>query len=367
MKLRRRVRYAGVGIVKNIIRRYDETVFDRAHNSAADAAYNAIVSQYPDRRLAPATQRTIRDYSLTVFGSEKYQPWLKAYTAFRGSFHEGWLPDNYYGRYFAKGEINQYHCVERRAVAARFFQSELFPDLLYGINGGLYDRTFERVERADVGAIVFAEHDVAFLKHEGSAQGLGVSRIEKGRFDLDAAIRRGNFVIQRPVEQHPFFDRFSPGGAATIRLLTMRPNGGRPELRAAFLRGGRTSELIVRSARQVRIPVDMSSGGLGAEGTLSDWTRTDRHPDTGAVFAGETIPAFSRAVEACLALHDRVPHTPVTGWDVCITPAEEVRLFEVNARHPGLRFIEAAIGPAFLGMGMDKLHLTGGARPAGAP
>jgi hypothetical protein len=38
------------------------------------------------------------EYAKDVLGSIKYSPWLKAYAVFSGTFKEGWIPDNYYGK-----------------------------------------------------------------------------------------------------------------------------------------------------------------------------------------------------------------------------------------------------------------------------
>lgn len=361
----RRIRQHGAEKLRALLSYHDEILYHRAQNSIARRAYDAIIGQDPERRLSDKTRKTVRDYAQSVFGSPVFAPWLETYTAYRGAFHEGWIPDNYVGQVLVKRGCQHYLSLGQKTIALRSFPSELFPDLVYGINGGIYDRNFEYVAPGDVAAIVFTGHDTAFLKLENSSQGLGVFRLKKKDFDLDRALGLGNFVIQSPVEQHPFFDPFSPGGVATVRLLTVKTRGRPAELRAAYLRAGRASELLVRPDRQVRLPIDLASGALHPVATYPDWTRSDRHPDTGASFAGASIPAFSRAVEACLALHDRVPHVLVIGWDTCITPEAETRIFEVNTRHPGVRFAEAAMGPVFLGLGLENMHRTpDGAEPA---
>jgi hypothetical protein len=353
------LRRAGAASLRALLQYHDDAVYHRAQNYLAKQAYNEIVRQDPGRRLTESTRKQILDYACSALGSKVYAPWLETYTAYRGSFHEGWLPDNYVGHVLVKRGTPHFLSLGRKTIAARFFQTDLFPDLAYSINGFLYDRAFRPVAAADVPKVVFAEHETAFLKVEDSSHGRDVFRLERNGFDIGSVMRLGNFVIQSPVEQHPFFLPFSPGGAATLRLTTVKPKGRPAELRAAYLRGGRASDSYVRSDRQVRVPIELSSGTLHAEGANADWTRTDRHPDTGAVFAGATIPAFSRAAEACLALHDSVPHLIYIGWDACVTPEGEVRLFEVNTRHPAITFTEAASGPIFLGLGLENLHRTG--------
>ena len=55
----------------------------------------------------------------------------------------------------------------------------------------------------------------------------------------------------------------------------------------------------------------------------------ERHPDTGAVIAGHTLPLWEEAVAVTLRAHDAEPVSPAIGWDVALTPEGPV-LLEAN-------------------------------------
>jgi hypothetical protein len=174
----------------------------------------------------------------------------------------------------------------------------------------------------------------------------------------DVIARTGlDLAIQRPLEPHEFFDDLSPSAAATLRLTTAREPDGTARARGAYLRLGRTSDQVVSSWSQVRVPVDLETGRLHDTAALPDWSRTDRHPDTGAAFEGGSVPHFTEGVRLVEALHAKMPHIAYAGWDVCITQSEGAKLFEVNVRQPAVAFSEAAVGPLFAGLGWDRLHL----------
>lgn len=356
----RQIRRLGVKALRKALRKHDELMYHQHKNGKAREAYRSIVAHDPGRRLTDRMRREISEYARSVLGSPVFSPWLEAYAAYRGAFHAGWIPENYLAQYVTGGVPKHYRTIGVKTLAGPILQTDAFPDLAYRIDRGFYDSSMNPLGREDLARHVFAEHDVVYVKLEESSYGLGVLRLGKSEFSLDRIEKLGNLVIQRPVAQHPFFDAFSPRAAATLRITTVNANGGGAEVRAAYLRLGRSTDDIVKSERAVRVPVDMKTGALQPEGCLPDWSRTDRHPDTGTPFAGARVPAFDKVVETCLALHGRVPHVRVAGWDACVGADAKPVLFELNTNNPDTRFIEAATGPVFLGLGWDSLHKQAG-------
>lgn len=127
---------------------------------------------------------------------------------------------------------------------------------------------------------------------------------------------------------------------------------------AAYLRVGRENDEIVRSASQVRIPLDKKTGTLADFGYMPNWQKTEKHPDTGSFFSGKTIPFFLNASELCKALHESCPHLSCIGWDVSIDRDNEVKIMEWNAQYNAIGFSEATSGPCFLNMGWESLWRT---------
>ncbi len=340
------------------LRAYKARMIDAYQNGEARKSYDIITGQRPERALSGPQRRQISDYAGDVLGSVRFAPWLEAYTAFRGEFLEGWLPDNYIERYLVPHSARRFQSLSVRSLANRILQTDLLPDIAYGVNGGLYDRNYEPIEPAALARHVFAESDTAFVKVEGSIRGYGVTRIEAGSFSPDQLPSDRDFVIQQAVRQHPAFDDLSPAAAATLRLTTVKQAGMKAEVRTGLLRLGIDGMEYVRAGKSVSVPViDLQTGAMASYGMRTGFLTVDRHPDTGAEFGGRTVPSFAEAAAACTALHDRLPHIWYIGWDVGITDAGAVKLFEFNIGHASVRFSEAATGPCFLGLGWDRLHL----------
>src|SRR5665213_1301726 len=68
---------------------------NRELNEKAEKALAAITT-LNGRALTPALRRRCDEYAMEVLGGPEYAPWLRFYSAMRGEFHEGWMPENYY-------------------------------------------------------------------------------------------------------------------------------------------------------------------------------------------------------------------------------------------------------------------------------
>lgn len=142
------------------------------------------------------------------------------------------------------------------------------------------------------------------------------------------------WLIEQYVEQHPVLRAFNPSSLNTVRMFVYERLDGRVELLGAFLKTGRPGALIDKTeGGGASVHIDADSGRL-LQGF--DWSPAlrplDRHPASGRVFAGVTLPFWHEAVElACDALRLCVG-TRFSGMDVAITEDGPL-LVEMNV-HP---------------------------------
>jgi hypothetical protein len=174
-------------------------------------------------------------------------------------------------------------------------------------------------------------------------------------FDFKTA---GNFVIQAPIFQHHLLEEFSPGSVATLRITTVKALGQPAKNKLCGLRIGRMGMDFIYTKDCIRVPIRIENGHFFQTATSSDWTILEKHPDTGAIFDGKSIPNFHQAVSLCETLHDKNPHFQLIGWDATIDQDGKVKLMEWNLDEPGIVFSEAATGPHFTGLGWEDLWKT---------
>jgi hypothetical protein len=329
--------------------------YDDIHQRQADAYYEVICAQHPERRPDEGVLRRIDAYAREVLGSETYAPWLRVYTAWAGEFKEGWIPDNYFGRVVMPAiqgparHLSTFKTLSRRLTGA----GELLPDLVYRVRGQWVDTEGRALRPSEVEEIAYRHGPRVVVKADDSNQGKGVRLVERGRDDLLEL--DGDFVVQRMISQPDWMARFNADNLATIRITTVKPPGGRASWQGGNLRFGLSGSAILKSARAIRIPMLDAEGTLGDYGALPDWTRVTKHPESGLEWAGLELPGFEAARDACARLHDGIPHVTFIGWDVALERGGGFAILEWNTVHPGIVFIEANTGPQFAEFGWDEL------------
>jgi hypothetical protein len=326
----------------------------RRSNQRARLALNGVERQQgtTDRAIL----RRCDEYAHEVLGSRRYAPWLQLYAAVAGGFREGWIPDNYYGLVVqpAKNDVAAKVSI-LKTFTNRILDTDALPDLAYVIDGVSYSRDFRPIRHAELIATLFERDDHAYFKPDDSNQGRSIVIMTRDDFADGAQTMLPDGVFQAPIKQHDFFEALSPNSTATVRITTAREADGTISTRAAYLRVGRRSDDIVRSASALKIALDRRSGMLAESGYLPDWRRVDAHPDTGFRFGGHTLPHFDDAVALCESLHRRCPHMACVGWDVCSDQDGAVKVMEWNAFHNDIKFSEATTGPCFGGLGWETL------------
>lgn len=328
--------------------------YDKSHVARVENGLQVLAKQ--GKKLSNSDGKKAEEYAIEVLGAVDFAPWLKLYTAFRGEFMEGWIPDNYLGRVICpaiNGELKGISSY--KTLSKQLLRTEALPDLAYRIKGTWL--TAERIGTtlAEVKSSCFDHYPFVYLKRNFSFQGNGVFKLYPKDFEGFAFDKLGDFVIQAPIFQHPFLEEISPGAVATLRITTVKQNQKPAETRLCGLRIGRKGMDYIETKGAMRIPVSPKDGQLNPFAIEADWHLRDKHPDTGVSFVGKTIPNYAAATQLCESVHDRFPHIQLIGWDAAITPEGEVKLMEWNTDEPGIVYSESSIGPHFRGLGWENL------------
>lgn len=298
--------------------------------------------------------RRIRDYAAGVFGDPRYYPWLYFYTLYRGGFREGWVPPDY----FHGVAIDHVNGAYRRICGARtlyhrLLGSDRVPDLLYCVKGRWSAPDGTPVEADAVRDRLFADGPKVVVKLEGSSKGRGVSVETADSFSVEDWTDRGNLTVQRFVRQSDFLAAIYPDAVATIRVNTIKPDIRPARAVGAFLRVGQGRARTVDEV-SIDVPVLDATGRLGGFANTLDWRRLPRHPDTGFQFEGATLEGYAAVTEVCASLHERLPQLGFIGWDATIDDRGEVRVLEMNAGAPDVKFMEMSLGPCLQDLKVER-------------
>jgi len=238
-------------------------------------------------------------------------------------------------------------------------KTEALPDVGYYIGGNFYNRDLALTDTSILRAQCGSAKGKLFVKKDRSSRGEGiitlpVDQLTKERFSLI-----GDCVIQLPIVQNEFFAEMISSSVATIRVTTVRDQNGRIDMRAAYLRLGRSDTEWVQSDNSIRVAITNRAGDLDNFGYAQDWRRWEYHPDSGYSFKNARIPKFNKVIDFCVALHRKVPHFIIIGWDVTIDNTDQIKIMEWNSNHPDIKFSEATAGPCFVGLNWEMYGKAG--------
>lgn len=305
----------------------------------------------------PNNLRLADTYARDVFGDLVYAPWLRVYSAFCGTFREGWIPDNYYGIVVVPHMQGWYGTISNlKPIARLIFDGDELPDIAYFANGLFFAGKSVVVPEQDLKDVVFEHTERVVFKLDGSKQGDGVYIFDRANFDPAIIRSLGNGVIQTFINQHRLFATFAAKPVATLRVTTVVDDAGGISVRACYLRLGRADDTHVLSDREVCVPVKLDTGELCDDGYMSDWAAVDAHPDSGVRFAGVKVPCFEQCMATVLRLHRKIPFARCIGWDVTVDANEQVKVMEWNGRHNEVKFSEATQGPCFADLNWERLR-----------
>jgi Sugar-transfer associated ATP-grasp len=342
-------------MVRRSMKRVSQYRFHRDHGAQAGRVLQLIERQ--NGRTDPANLRLADTYAREVFGDSIYAPWLRVYTAFSGTFKEGWIPDNFYGSVVVPNMQGGFGKISHlKTISRLIFDGDAFPDVVYFANGLFFTDKSVVVPEHELTNVVFQHGDRVVFKLDGSRQGNGVYIFDRGNFDHRLIKSLGNGVIQKFIIQHSLFNAFASKSVATLRFTTVVDDAGGISIRACYLRLGRAEDTHVQSDHEVCVPVNLATGELYREGYLSDWGATEEHPDSGVRFAGVKLPAFTQCIATVLALHRKIPFARCVGWDVTVDADDNVQIMEWNGEHNDVKFSEATQGPCFSDLKWERLR-----------
>ncbi len=331
--------------------------FDRLSNR--DAARKLHFLEQVDGR--PLTRRLRREadaYAVEVLGSKAFAPWLHVYAKRRGAFVEGWIPDNFFARVVIPNVNGALRFVSRyKTFTTSVFDTPVIPDVGYVIAGRFHGAGFQPIGIDGVRDALFSQGDEIIVKRDDSRGGRDVFFVHADAFDPAALLRDApNAVMQRRIDHHPSFTELSGAEGSNLRIMTVRLPDGTIQVRLAVLRFASHGARIFGPGGGYYALVDHRSGHFLERYRTSTWRLIDRIPGASRPLGSDAMPGYEAARSACLALHARVPHLGVIGWDVMIDAEERAWVVEWNARHPSADASETFLGPLFTGLGWEALR-----------
>lgn len=323
--------------------------FDRARtlaNSRKSAkALRAAYCKKNGSVLSPRLTKSIKTYAENRLGDKRYWHWLALYTEVRGTFIEGWIPDDYY-RFTLLQEWNPPEYANLSSM--KTFDHRLLPGstitpIVTKLSGIYYDRFMKRVDENSAAGLVHNHGGEIVIKRDRAASGKGIKFLPATEFKPGLLTNENNYLIQPSVQQHPALKALHPESVNTIRVTTFLDGSGNVTVKHRSVRVGVNSERIVNSGDCFFF---LDAGGKAMTAAYGDdgFSKGELHPDTGYPFREFHLSCMDEAEKLCISSHLKYPYVRFIGWDLYINEDEKPVLIEWNTR-PDIWVNEAIAGP----------------------
>jgi len=211
-----------------------------------------------------------------------------------------------------------------------------------------HSRDAEAYEREKLLSLLRASGNL-MVKPLGRSGGEGVMRLEANEgsyfinsnkcIEQDALRRLANLdkhIVCRFERQHQYANDLYPATANTIRFVTMRDyNAHQAFIGACFHRVGTHKSIPADNFAKggLLCSLDLETGVIGRALHKSEdhgIRFLDRHPDTGALISGTTIPRWEYVKSEVLRMANSLPFIPYMGWDIVMTNSG-FKVLEINS------------------------------------
>lgn len=167
-----------------------------------------------------------------------------------------------------------------------------------------------------------------FLKPLNSQGGAGCILLKKENLEDTLTIHfksilSNSYLNQVVIQQHQVVSKINAHSVNTIRIVTFVDENHTSEIISALMRFGIGDSFVDNAGGGgFYVSVDLETGklhGVGRQDVSKGGNVFKKHPNTGVVLEGYTIPYFKEVCELVLKVSLLLP-TKLVGWDIAITP-----------------------------------------------
>jgi hypothetical protein len=137
---------------------------------------------------------------------------------------------------------------------------------------------------------------------------------------LIALSRKGDFIIQPVLLNHPDVLVLSNGSLVTSRIVTYLDKNDEVQLLFGQLYMP-VEDSLTSNTNAIGCALDRETGILSSAINLSDpFKKIDFHPDGKGKITSAVLPFWTEAIDLCKKAHNEFRELPIIGWDVAFTP-----------------------------------------------
>ncbi len=170
---------------------------------------------------------------------------------------------------------------------------------------------------------------------------------------------RGNFLIQRKIEQNSFFAQFHSTSVNTIRLMTYYSEYSDEvyPLKATMRMGINNSTLDNETTGGISCGI-YSGGNLNSYAVDKYGSKYFEHPNSGIIFEGKSVPKYEVMIDIAKEIHRGSPHHRFLSFDYSTDVRGNTIVIEVNNRNMAINFFQLFGGSLFGGFTEEIVEIA---------
>lgn len=336
--------------IKSIITFADRSI----HDWRLDHHFRAELEEIKKKTAVDITplsmlqKKEIQDYYLSLGFGKVDTRWHEFLYAVTGKEDVRFLPENFYHLVieplYTRGSTGW----EDKAYMNMFLPGVVFPqNIVRNVHGYFLDNDGEFVSKDKAISMIKNEEKVVIKPTRASGGGRGVALIQGKEFG-DAIISEYgmDFVLQKPIEQHPLMARFNTSSVNTEKIISFLYKG-QVYILTSILRIGAPGAITDTASTGKGFTVGIQKNGHLNDTAFNIYGKRKDTVCDGVYFRDVTLPAHLEICQIIEKAHKKMPYFGLISWDFAVDVSGQPILIEYNLNYPDVMIYQMNNGPLF--------------------
>lgn len=295
-----------------------------------------------------------------IWGKIKRKPsedYLKIYSSINGILSPEYVPENIY---YYDIELKLNNRLFSISYADKNFYElyfsghiNLFPEaIIRGIDGVLLDKEYRKISINEaINVISLTDSDLIIKPSVDTAGGDKVELIRKENINVNLLNRfislfNGNFIFQKRIKPHAWFENFNKTSLNTVRVFTYRSvQDNNVYALSSVLRYGKPGSIVDNQA------AGGMTIGINKEGKISTFSVNkygEKHiPEILNELDTEYVPYYNDMINLTKNIASNLYHHRLLAFDLAVNSENQIKILEINFKNIETNFLQMNNGPLF--------------------
>jgi len=288
--------------------------------------------------------------------------WLKVYGNISGEWDYRYIPETIYYSFVEPSLNNKSFskCFTDKNLSSLFLKGFKCPEIIVSnIEEVFYGANLAVADMAEVRRAIMEEKQIIIKPSTDSGGGKDVTRWrvigenlvsnDVGSLTIEGLLVRykKNFIIQRVIDQHPFYSRYNASSVNTVRMLTYRsPVDEKIHVIHSVFRVGASGKVTDNQASggfACGVTKEGTLTGLAVDKKGNSYVEVNNVP----LEKGLRLEKFDEISSTAIGAAGNFYYSRLLGFDLCVDKEGAVVIIEVNNINNEINFFQMLSGPLF--------------------